>query len=980
MVNGQLGVVLRYLRTLTGPAAGAPTTDGELLRQFVAHRDEAAFAALVERHGPMVLGVCRRLLHQPQDVDDVFQATFLVLIERAGSVARADSVGSWLYGVARRIALRVRANARKRRECEWQGADAPATGNAGAEMRELWHVLDEELCRLPEKYRAPLVLHYLSGRTKAETAQDLGWTEGTVSGRLARGRQLLRARLTRRGIALGGLLATCGLACGEAPAAVPPALRDATLQGAARFAAGAATGTAARLAREMVRGLVLTKVWTAVGLVLVLGALAGTAALVAPRRPAEPLPPDLLPEVAAAAPAAPAPKAGTDFFGDPLPAGAVARLGTTRGRHTRQLSALALSPDGKLLATRAGDDRVRLWESATGKELHVLRGEGELPGLWGFAFALDGKALVTGGADGKVRFWDPATGRQRHEVEGNAHGVRCVAFSGDGKLLAVGGEDNEVDLWDAASRKKLRRIGQAGGPLTPKQAGLAPLRDVVFCPGDKALAVLYRQPDARGLNPDLCCLELLDVDTGGSLHKIGAPLMRARRLPLTDDGKAVFWVGRSGKVYLRDVDGGRVIREFDGGSVADRLALSPDGRTLAVASERSVRLWDATAGTKGRLLEGSGRCGSLAFSRDGKTLAGGTFEGTFQLWDTATGERLLKPPTGHEGAVRAVASSPDGKTLATYCAGDGAAGGDGGAIRLWQASTGKEIRRWQTPAGQYDASRPTSLAYSPDGKALAAAWDGTVRVWDAGTGKEVRRFSGRQGARPGQSHLRFAPDGKLLATRDSDGAIRLWTSAGEERLTLQGAGLREWDAIGVRALAFSPDGRLLAGSQGADVRLWEVATGKELSRLTGGAPLVTALAFSPDGKSLATAGNGDAVSVWEVATGRERRRLVGRTSAAWLLDPEGYRNPDIAAAYFNALEFAPDGQTLLGGRGDGGVYVWDVTADRPAHKVYGHKEAVTCLAVSGDGKTVASASADRTVLVWDLAALRQALRDRDKGE
>src|SRR5262249_54078687 len=149
--------------------------------------------------------------------------------------------------------------------------------------------------------------------------------------------------------------------------------------------------------------------------------------------------------------AAPRPggEARVDGLGDPLPRGAVARLGTTRGRHTAHLSSLALSPDGKLLATRAGDDRVRLWDAATGKELHVLGGPPGSPGLGGFPFAPDGKALVTGGADGLIRFWDPATGRELHRAQGNPHGVRAVAFSGDGTLLAVGGEDNRLDLWDA---------------------------------------------------------------------------------------------------------------------------------------------------------------------------------------------------------------------------------------------------------------------------------------------------------------------------------------------------------------------------------------------------------------------------------------------------------------------------------------------------------------------------------------------------
>jgi RNA polymerase sigma factor (sigma-70 family) len=976
MVNGQLGVVLRYVRALAGPGAAAPMSDGQLLNHFLSRRDETAFAALVERHGPMVHGVCRRLLRRAQDVDDVFQATFLVLIERAGSIARADSVGSWLYGVAYRLAMRVRANARKRQQRERPIIDPPqAPGDAPIGLREMRHVLDEELRRLPEKYRAPLVLHYLSGRTKAETAQDLGWTEGTVSGRLARGRQLLRARLTRRGVALAGLLAACGVVAGRAPAAVPAALRDATVKGAVGFAAGvtAGAGHAADLARGLLRGFFLTKVQVAAGLVVALGVLAGSAALIASQAPPRSPPPGPAePPAHRLAADVPCPEGEAESDGRMgLPPEAVVRLGTTRGRHVNDLSAIALSPDGKLLATRAGDDRVRLWDAATGRERYALGGGHDKPGLWCFAFAPGGE-LATGGADGAVRFWDPATGRELRHFVGDPEGVRSVGFSGDGKLLVVGGEDNEVVLWDAANGKEVRRLGQAGGPLTAAQAkALSPLRDVFFCPGDKAVAVAYLWPYRW---PPVRALELWDVgkerDKDRPPRRFDVPVWQGPP-PFSADGKSLVCVGPTGQASLRAVDTGRELRAFGAEPMrwARAVALSPDGRTLAIATADGVELWETSMGTKLRALADSGNSACLAFSRDGKALAAGAYDGTFQLWDTATGAKLLRPLSGHPGPVGCVASSPDGKALATCCTASG-------TIRLWQASTGREIRRWAAHGRGGDG--PQSLAYSPDGKTLASAGgDRMVRLWDAATGREVSRFSGRRGLGPWQPHLRFSPDGQLLATGDADGTVCLWTAAGREVRCLQegnSAWPPRWD-LRVSALAFSPDGKSLAGSQGSVIRLWNVADGKEVRRLAADTGDVTALAFSPDGKSLATAGAADVVSLWEVATGKESRRLTGGASPSVRLHPEGYRFPHEPGT-FNSLGFAPDGQTLLAGRDDGGVYVWDVSADRPAHKVYGHKEAVTCLAVSGDGKTVASASADRTVLVWDLAALRQALRDR----
>jgi RNA polymerase sigma factor (sigma-70 family) len=195
-------------------------TDRELLDRFVADRDEAAFAALVERHGAMVLRICRNMLHRPQDAEDVCQATFLTLARKAGSIRWRDSVRCWLYGVARRLSLRARHVAARRRQLmaiddghedvllELAGAgESPLDRVARHEMRV---VLDEELRQLPDKYRVPVVLCYLQGKTNAEAASELGWRIGSMSRRLARARSLLRDRLGRRGILL--VLALAGLA------------------------------------------------------------------------------------------------------------------------------------------------------------------------------------------------------------------------------------------------------------------------------------------------------------------------------------------------------------------------------------------------------------------------------------------------------------------------------------------------------------------------------------------------------------------------------------------------------------------------------------------------------------------------------------------------------------------------------------------------------------------------------------------------
>src|SRR5206468_3709365 len=224
MTTGRLTTTLGYLRTLAGPPGG-PAGDAELLARFASRREESAFTALLERHGPMVLGVCRRLLGHEHDAEDAFQATFLLLVRNAGRVRKGGSVAAWLHGAARRIAGKLRRAAARRRERERRAA---AGGEARPDLevasRELLAVLDEELAALPERCRAALILCYLEGLTLEGAARRLGCPRGTVASRLAHGRKLLRDRLARRGLDLSaGALATLLLASG-APASIPLAL------------------------------------------------------------------------------------------------------------------------------------------------------------------------------------------------------------------------------------------------------------------------------------------------------------------------------------------------------------------------------------------------------------------------------------------------------------------------------------------------------------------------------------------------------------------------------------------------------------------------------------------------------------------------------------------------------------------------------------------------------------------------------------
>jgi RNA polymerase sigma factor (sigma-70 family) len=272
MSTTQLSKVIRQVHGTLARHYTAGLTEADLWERYVHHRDEAAFEALVRRHGPMVLGVCRRILHNEQDAEDAFQATFLVLVRRAASLRSPRALANWLHGVARRTALEARRAAAKRRVKEAALVQPRAlVEDARDDFRPL---LDQELCHLAEKYRNAVVLCDLEGKTRKEAARQLGWAEGTVASRLARGRGLLAKRLARRGFA--GALVAAALSQGAAPACVPPTLVISTIKTGCGAALGAPalglfSGTVAALTEGVLKSMLLSKVKSVIAVLLVIG-------------------------------------------------------------------------------------------------------------------------------------------------------------------------------------------------------------------------------------------------------------------------------------------------------------------------------------------------------------------------------------------------------------------------------------------------------------------------------------------------------------------------------------------------------------------------------------------------------------------------------------------------------------------------------------------------------------------------------------
>jgi WD40 repeat protein/beta-lactamase regulating signal transducer with metallopeptidase domain len=732
-------------------------------------------------------------------------------------------------------------------------------------------------------------------------------------------------------------------------------------------------------------------------------------------------------------------RAAVDPHGDALPAGALARLGTTRLRHGGDVTYVAFGADGKTLLTAGQDNMIRIWDLTSGTEVRrfvrpaalapkppakpdakdakpqiddILMAMGGQGGRGGFSVALapSGKMLAATGV-GVIQLWDAQTGKELQKIEIPGRNIVGMRFSPDTRTLAARTMNGTLLLWGTETGKLLHEIkppkrDTGNGVVLTIGGGAGEPPGMAFTPDGKTLAAVGVDFKKEAT---VASVKFWDLASGKEVRKIPAPAgVSVSAIALSTDGKLLAY-SDSNVVHICEADGGKQVSEVKiSGNLS--LAFTPDSKMLAVRNRNQrLRLCDVTTGKELHQLsdgEPQQQTGGLAFfivgafsgpetravaiAPDGKKIAAASGS-TVRLWDVASGKELSLLE-GHRRTPATIVLSPDGKTVVSWA--------PDRTVRRWEAGTGKPLGAMAAPAGT------THAAFSPDGRIVALSnADNTIRFHDTATGKELSQIKGRTG---GTVAMAFAPEGKLLAARGNDDSIKLYDVArGTElrQINLRpaqpaGGGGGTVIFIGGPArsprgtapgLGFSPDGKLLVvptgggrGDPGNSLVIVDAVIGKELRKIAS-PQAIASYAFSPDSRTLAAENTDRTITLWEVASGKERAHLGKPAEAppqdggrmALTVDIDGIAGGSTDPAGPVGVTFSPDGRAIVV-RGQGrSVRVWDVLAGKEIGELKGHSGRVETVAITADGKRVASGSADTTVLLWDVA---RAMKDLSRPQ
>lgn len=600
--------------------------------------------------------------------------------------------------------------------------------------------------------------------------------------------------------------------------------------------------------------------------------------------------------------------------------------------HTMQVYSLAISPDGKILASGSWDRTIKLWNIKTGRQIKTF--ENYIAPVYAIIFSPDGKTLASASDSGKMILWNVETGKKINTFEINSSQTfltqynsfsNSIAFTPDGKFLASGSYEL-IKLWDIKTGRQ---------------------REIITNHKDYVSSVAFSQDGrilASGSRDNK--INLWDVKTGRLIKSFKVSNKWISFLTFLSGGKTLISVS-SNKVIFWDTETGQQsdFLETSSDSVASTdssissATLSCDGKTLALGIHKTIKLWNIVTGNQIKTLKGhENTILSLAFSPDGKTLISGSDiankgYGMIRVWDVEIGQQI-KSFESHAKRIWSVAYSPDGKTVAS--------GSDFGAVKLWSIETGQQIKSLEGLLFPV-----LTISFSPDGKTLAAGGnDRIIKLWDVRSGQQIKSLEGSSGS---ILSIAFSPDGKTLVSGiDSVGSgqsqIKLWSVESGQPLKTFNVDLLFREAVSV---SFSPDGKIVAysGNFDDDVKLLNIENGQQIKSLDGHSGAVMSVAFSLDGKILASGSYDKTVKLWDIETGRQIKSFEGDSGIL-------------------SVAFSKDNKTIISSSFTT-IKLWDVTTGRQVKSFTGHPQLVKSIAFSPKNNLFVSGSTDTTMKIWD---------------
>ncbi len=565
--------------------------------------------------------------------------------------------------------------------------------------------------------------------------------------------------------------------------------------------------------------------------------------------------------------------------------------------HTGSVTAVAVTPEGRLAISGSHDNTLRVWDIRSGTELRILTGH--TGGINAAVVTPDGRLAISGSYDKTLKVWDVESGTELRTLKGHNETVSAIAVMPDGRLAISGSHDKTLIVWDIEIGTELRTL-----------EGHTDLVNTVVITPNGRFAISGSDDNT---------LKVWDIEIGTELRTLKGHTGNVIAVAITPDGRLALSGSGDKTLKVWDIKSGTELRTLKGhlGNVIT-VAITSDGKlAISGSDDNTLKVWDVESGTELRTLKGhSDWILTVAMTPDGRLAVSGSTDKTLKVWDIG-GRVKMGAPTGHTAGVNAIAATPDGRFVIS--------GSADKTLKVWDIKSGTELRTLEGHSGSVNA-----VAVTPDGRVAVSgsgSEDKTLKVWDIESGTELCTLKGHTGR---IMAVVVTPDGRLAISGSEDKTLKVWDIKREIELrTLTGHTGIVW------AIAVTPDSRLVISGSTDKIKVWDIESGTELRTIEGHTGSVNAIGVTPDGRRIISGSTDKTLKVWDIESGTELRTLTGHID-------------DI-----NSVAVTTDCKLAISGSDDATLKVWDIESSQVIASLSVESGLGAC-AVAPDGMTIAA--------------------------